>query len=251
MREAFFVLMKSGFDELVCDGKEISVNTMISEPKEFLDEGRLRRSLEELGHIAVCAEKQTPGVVVRQSGIEKFFPAVSRLLFWLPVALLPACAALMVFSVLYPPVDGAILANYAFLISIPFGACYFLVWSKMIRGEIIRITQVIGFALALLVAFPTFFSCSAVAINGYFDTSPITEHQVVILSIKAGDDTGRMAVVPSWRHEGQTECVRAPKRKEEEMIIPNKTWLIVGTKPGRLGYEWVDYCRFAKGEEKQ
>lgn len=251
VREAFFALMKSGFDELVCGGKEISVKTRLSDPEKFLDKGKLQKSLGELGRIAAYAEKRATDVADRQSEIERSLPTVSRLLFWLPIALFPACAALMVISISYPPLEGSKLANQAFLLSILFSIGYFLVWSKLIRGEIIQITQVIGFALALLVAFPTLFSCSAVVVNGYFDTSPTTEHRVVILSMKDGDDTGRMAVVSSWRNEGQTECVRAPKRNEEEMIIPNKTRLIVGTKPGRLAYEWVDYCIFEKGEEKQ
>lgn len=103
--------------------------------------------------------------------------------------------------------------------------------------ELVRLLSVVS---ALVV--PLFISGSLVFANGVLDSSPAEERVVTVLDRKAKKNDGDMryrACLQSWWAVDDVRWVRISKATYDA-IQPNSTRMLVRTRPGRLGHEWLD-----------
>jgi len=84
-----------------------------------------------------------------------------------------------------------------------------------------------------------------IVLNAWLDTSSPTTHTVRVVSkLKYRDEIGRgmrtkyMYDVQSWQREGETETLTGYSL-DYDVIVPGQTRVVVLTKPGRFGLEWI------------
>jgi hypothetical protein len=101
-------------------------------------------------------------------------------------------------------------------------------------------------ALAMLVV-PLFISGGMLLSNGILDDKPAAEHVVTVVGRSVREDKNKMkyhAGLESWWTEGEVRWVRVSKATYD-LLESDVTLMHVWTRPGKLGYEWLDDYRIA------
>jgi len=95
--------------------------------------------------------------------------------------------------------------------------------------------------LGSLILFPLGSAGSVGLLNGAFDDSPPTTHNIVIVekyTTRSKNTTHYHVRCPSWRKPGETESFQIPA-DEYNAVVPHRSKIVVVTKPGWLGVEWL------------
>lgn len=157
------------------------------------------------------------------------------------VGLVAAPVAAILFGNQYRALDSGAL----FLEAMKYGGAVFLVYFAgciaLLRGRSSSHRDLGVILLLSLFSFPFGGMTAVEAYNGYADTAPANIHHVVVVnrSLSRGkNSTSYYAQVASWRGENRTERIPV-NRSVYDRLQPGATKMLVTTKPGRLGFEWL------------
>jgi len=125
--------------------------------------------------------------------------------------------------------------------SLPALAVFVFAATLMLKGRSSSHRELIRVVLLALPGLPLAGFGGLMVLNGYLDSSPVTYHRALVIAARktrAKNSTDYYLLVRSWRRG----------RKSEELSVSDGTYqqakvgrsaLIVGTHPGRYGFEWI------------
>ena len=110
-----------------------------------------------------------------------------------------------------------------------------------LRGRSTAHRELLAILIVSVIGFPLAGWGTALILNGYLDTSPPLRHvvQVVDKRVRKGKHRSYHAIVESWRPTKMREDISVGARMYRR-IVSKKSKLIVQTRRGRFGFEWLD-----------
>ncbi len=142
---------------------------------------------------------------------------------------------------IWPPLRGGELLWTALPLMAPLYLA-FAAFSYMLLSGTSRSHRAWGWLmLAALPAVPAGTLGVTLAVNALADDQPATEHRVPVIrkyTTRSKNTTNYYVVCPSWRGEGEEERF-AVSAREYGLAREGKSWMVVTTRPGALGVEWI------------
>lgn len=117
---------------------------------------------------------------------------------------------------------------------------YIMASSYCFRKELLKRARLLVVTIISLLAFPLAGYGFMMTINGGLDMSKTETHKSLVISEEGGSGISSIYTInlESWRKPGGQESIKASAALSEN-ITPMSTHLIIRTKRGYLGYEWV------------
>lgn len=129
------------------------------------------------------------------------------------------------------------------ILGIPLTAVYCLSCRKIFKNISLSKSDMQSIAIVNFVIFAIFGMFVFNFINGYFDSTPASTYKVLATDV---DGEGRHDVyVQSWKKSGK-DIVIPVKEDEFNKIVPGTSFLNITTKPGFLGFEWMQNYEVAE-----
>jgi hypothetical protein len=141
----------------------------------------------------------------------------------------------------YPPLSGWDLASRAALLVVVAGPVFAFVSALLLRGTSTSHYAWGGLMIGTLLLFPLGGAGTAGLLNGLQDTSPEVTHKPLIVekyTTKSKNSTNYHVRVQSWRDPGETESFGV-SQTDWTAAVPHQSKLVVVTRAGWLGVEWV------------
>lgn len=155
-------------------------------------------------------------------------------------ALLGATVVAMLGPAWYPPLDGWDLFIWSMKYSTTAMLILLFLAVARLRGRSTAHRELLAILIASVIGFPLGGWGTAAILNGYLDASPPLRHvaQVVDKRASKGKHRSYHAIVESWRPTKRRETIRVGARTYRG-IVSKESKLIVQTKRGRFGFEWL------------
>lgn len=141
----------------------------------------------------------------------------------------------------FKPLDLGQVIVKSLGLSIP---CLFIfLWLslKLLKGRTSSHIEFLIAAAISLAAFPVAGAGGLIFLNGWLDKSQANSHKTLVVRkyiSKSEDDITYYVVLKSWRAHRKTEKISV-YHDIYSKIKPNKSEIVITTKPGRFGFEWV------------
>lgn len=160
----------------------------------------------------------------------------------IPVILEALGVIALVFGVIqFKPLDVGQVVLKSLTISIPLLVIFLWLALRLLRGGTSsHIEFLIAFIISLT-AFPIAGAGGLIFLNGWLDKSEISEHKAEVVDklVKhSEDDTTYYVLLKSWRAKRDIEKMRV-SRSLYLQLTTDKSSMIVATKQGRFGFEWL------------
>lgn len=233
-RHAVLEICSLGFTEVRHDGKVLEATWSPFAPPEGLDPSVVMRAVSHLARLAKDIPPPAPGA--RAEGVPAW--KIKRALaFVVPGVWL--ATSLLTFETWgswgwrsYRPLDE-IGVSHGFEVTVPLAAlCIALGWA-LVRGRATSHRELYWIVAMSVFALPLSFALVSV-LNGWLDGQPETVHTARVLATKPDN----RVILQSWRRPGRTEQLIVATSVHAR-LKPQRSTLLVATKPGRFGYEWV------------
>jgi hypothetical protein len=185
---------------------------------------------------AIIAEKNHPIPDIKQININQF------VIFGLTaISLIFSIIFLIIGMKTYHPFEGGAM----FASSLPYGIISFLIFSYfallVLRGRSTSHYELIGVWATSVISFILLSFGLFAMLNGKLDIARSRNIETVILRkyyTKNKSNYTYYTIVESWRDGKREERIRVSSYQYKN-IIPNETGMLIETKPGRFGYEWL------------
>lgn len=141
----------------------------------------------------------------------------------------------------YDPLDFGKVWLFSFKYSLPLFVVFIWIALQLLKGRSSSHSELIIVFIISLFAFPLAGVGYSTYLNGFLDKSPPVEHEVLVTrkyTSKSKNSTNYHMVTETWR-EGEKEEKFGASRRFYHSIQPYETKLIITTKPGKFGFEWV------------
>lgn len=140
----------------------------------------------------------------------------------------------------YTPLDMWQVFFKSLSVSVPLFFLFILVSLFLLRGRSSSHRELISVFLITLFTFPMAGFGYGVFFNGALDKDPPTPYQVLVLGKhkSGGKNTAYYAEVESWRENENTELVGI-SRQLYQQLEPRSSKIIITTKPGKFGFEYI------------
>lgn len=231
-RQAIRELCRLGFTSIRHDGTVLEAIWAPFGRSENLDPTVVTRAVAHLGRMA----REVPPPL-RTTAVERV--ATRKIKRVLAFAAPGAWAGASVLAVMtwdgssYRPLKPIGVVD-ALPVTLPLAAlCLGLAWA-LVRGRAMSHRDLWGVAVLCFVALQTSSIALVPVSNGWLDGEPETAHRVRVLRRRPEN---RVAL-ESWRRPGGTEELGVSADLAARLRPPGSV-LIVVTKPGRFGYEWI------------
>ncbi|MBN1689027.1 MAG: hypothetical protein JW893_08010 [Candidatus Omnitrophica bacterium] len=161
------------------------------------------------------------------------------------VALVAGILTLILGNNFFKPFASGKVFLFGLKFSIPaFFIFLFLVvqWLKGRANSHVELLVILGMSL---VGFPMLSYGTVTIMNGYHDEGPVARYHQPVIGKRIShskDSTYYYLVVPSWR-EGYVQEEFSVGRSLYQRAVPQKSYLHINTKPGKLKFEWLDGYR--------
>ena len=237
-RAAMTSLIAGGFDSVTLDDDRILATAR--QPRGSLDR---RRPIGDTVSALQALAREQPRIPKHLGRNERASWKLSLQFLYVTLTLLAIAGFGLFFVDLdrFKPIDSSQVTSHCLLLLIPAYATslYFLI--LVLRGRSSSHTHLGISALISLIALPFLISGLLMFANAYGDNSPIETHPVTATSKRVSHSkngaTYRVAVT-RWRTaRAQPEFVVS--RALFKRIESGRTLLVVTTRAGKLGYEWL------------
>lgn len=239
-RRLVMEIFAKGFTEIKYDGKKMMAN-WISFPRNKLME---IKAVEEIASLLGQLGRDMPHIYEYETETpenagwkQKRFIA-----FALPILLLAAGIAGMIIGLTsYIPLDEGIIILNSFKYSIP---CLFLfLWAVilLLKGRTSSHRELIPAMILSILGFILGGMGGGITLNGWLDNGKPTAHEVKVINkyySKNKNSFTYYAAVESWR-EGQYQEKIKVSRSFYDYLEPGGSRMIITTKPGKFGFEWL------------
>ncbi|NQU05558.1 MAG: hypothetical protein HQ568_05655 [Calditrichaeota bacterium] len=237
-RQAAIEIYDMGFKEIKCNGKDITVTKSPVKKKSEIDESLIEQVMEAL----VLLIKDIPRDVITRVEVSSNYKFRRVALYVVSIILIVTGFMGFIFGlVLYKPLDVLPILLDSLKFSLPLTLFPIWISAKLLRGKSTSHKDFAAISALFLAGFLLSGFGGEVYLNGYLDDGAISKHNAVITrkytkSNKNGKDY--KIIVKSWRENRTAEKFEV-KKKSFKRIKVLESELIVTTKPGRFGFEWV------------
>lgn len=237
-REAVVAVFESGFNDLRSDGRHLRARIIPCRRNRKVPREVIHRVVEALDRLAEGL-KASGHPVQESAGPWKFRTAFA---LGVPFLLLVAGTAALVLGLSrFAPLDPLKIARDSLKFSLPLMFLYLWAGTRLVAGRSSshRVWPVM-LVLSLL-AFPLGGAGLEMFLNGRLDTSPPVIHRQPVRSrgyANSRSGTTYYLRVESWREIPATEKIRV-NYKVYRQTRPGESLLIVTTRAGYFGFEWI------------
>jgi hypothetical protein len=238
-REAVMAVFEKDFNSLRHDGKTM---TAMRTPAKFdppIEETDIQEVASRLADLTRdIPESAHDGFLYEQPGWKAKRAMAFTLSILTGVIGLPA----LIFGLInYEPLDTFSAIIHSFIFSMPLLLVFLLLSVMLLKGRSSSHKELMIVLIISLICFPLGGMGTVVFVNGWMDDSKPTSYGVPVIGkyiSRSKDSMTYYVTVQSWREGRQTEDISVSYGEYQE-ATPNKNELIVTTKPGYLGFEWV------------
>ena len=228
-------ILANGFTELRADGRSLTAVWRGGRTTGDVDASAVSATVRRLARLrdAVAAMPAPPDAA---AGGRR------RILAVVPVVVFTVGWVLVTWATTFTPLDARAVGLDSLKLSLPWLALFLVVGTQVFRLSTTSPRELMRIVLLALLGFPIAGFGTELTLNGALDAAPPVEHRVVVLD--RGMVQGRWsptywAVVRSWRGaHGECTCIRITA-SEYARLVPKRSELLVTTRPGRLGFEWI------------
>lgn len=150
-------------------------------------------------------------------------------------------AATLLSLIAYTPLDGLGILVRALIVVVPGLPVFAYLAAGLLRGTSTSHTAWGGLMVGALFLFPVG-SCGTVTlVNGALDRSPPVVREAVIVekyTTRSKNRTNYHVRVASWRNPGRTESFEVSSA-DHQAVVPHRSRMVVTTRAGLLGVEWM------------
>ena len=238
-RDAVQAIFDLGFNSVQLEDQSLCARWSPFTPKEDMDSSFITAVVPLLTTIA----KDLPVIPQPLSRDEiSGWKTKKVAAFASPFVLLGSGIAFMVMGLRwYPPLDEGTIFLDSLKFSLPLLAFFLWLAARVLRGRASSHKDLISIFLISLFAFPLVGFGSELFLNGWLDSGTPAAHTVRVserYTTHSKNSTNYHMALDSWRRPGETEHLDIT-RGLYERIIPGQTLMMIVTKPGRFGFEWV------------
>ncbi|HLP45078.1 MAG TPA: hypothetical protein VK469_03990 [Candidatus Kapabacteria bacterium] len=239
-RGAITEIFSKGFKEIKHDGKAAELTaSWNSFPR---DRNMEIKTVEEIALLLGQLSREIPNIYEQETAENAGWKQKRSIVFAVPIFLLIAGIAGMVigFSSYRPLDEGKIILN-SFKYSLP-GLLLFL-WAavQLLKGRSSSHRELITAIFLSLVGFSLAGMGGEITLNGWLDKGKPAVHQARVIAkyrSKNKNSYTYYAIVESWR-EGQFQEKIKVGRSVYDYLEPVQARMIITTKPGKFGFEWL------------
>jgi len=242
-RDAVRQLYEAGYNLLTHDGKNIEARISPLSIDRLADSEMIQEAVQRLSALS----KDLPANYYQSRILGTHTWKANRILVF-TIAGLSIVAGLggIIWGLkAYPPLDGMDMFLYSLQFSIAAFAVFSLLSVLLIRGRSSSHKEFLVALLMTLFGFPMAGFGGLIVLNGYLDTSDTTVHQALVDGrriSKSKNSTSHYVAVESWRSGVDIEEIKVTRHTYNQ-VIPGVTIMILGTRTGRYGFEWVERYR--------
>jgi hypothetical protein len=237
-RNAVREISNKGFNEIHHDGKVMTATCSPLKHKEEIDEALVSEIVAKLSVLT----KEIPNIPRPYSPSAQNWKIRRIIAFAIPGLFYVLGAPAFVLGLMnFRPLDGWQMGLDSLKISAPLFILFIWIAVMCIKGRSSSHRElIVVFAISL----SAFFLSGAgikMLLNGWLDDESATSYRVDVRNTyvsKSSKNASYYAVTDSWREDGRTEKLSITG-SEYSKIIPYSTEIIVTTKPGKFGYEWL------------
>ncbi len=242
-REAMVGLFQQGFSRVVHDGKSIQATIQPFRPGDSREPDLIQHAVAALKTLASDLPEQYYEPRIAGAAAWK----VKRVLIF---AVLVASAAAAVASLatnfrFYAALDKLDAFLVSLRYSVPALVMFGILAVSWLKGRSSSHLEVTAALAGALLAFPAGGFGLLLFLNGYLDTSPTVQHRAEAVEkhyTRSKDSTTYHVVLRSWR-EGRSREEIIVSRSVYAATRPGASEITVGTRAGRLGFQWVESYR--------
>ncbi|MCF7809480.1 hypothetical protein K9N50_00680 [bacterium] len=237
-RQAAIEIYDMDFEEIKCDGKIITVTKTPVKKKSEVDEALIEQIMQRL----ILLIKDVPQDVITRVEVRSNYKFKRVALYVISLFFIVAGFMAFIFGLLlHKPLDVLPIFLESLKFSVP--GALFMIWfsAKLLKG---KSTSHRDFAaISALFLAGSLFVCfgGELFLNGYLDDGLVSKHNTVITrKYTSSNKNGKeyKVLVESWRENRTSEKFEV-KKKIYKRIRVLESEMIVTTKPGRFGFEWV------------
>ncbi len=231
-------IFANGFNEVKHDGKKM-IATWKSFPRGMTMEIKTVEEIAAaLGHLA----GDIPNIYEQESAKNIGWKQRRFFAFAVPGFLLAAgIAGLIIGLTIFRPLDEGKVILDSFKYSIPLLILFLWFAVQLLRGRSSSHRELMGvFALSLF-GFIAAGMGGEITLNGWLDKSKPVVHEVKVIdkySTRSKNSRSYHVVVESWR-KGQYSEKLSVRRSFYDNLDPGQSTMIITTKAGKFGFEWL------------
>ncbi len=227
-------VLRSGFTELRADGERLTAVWSGVRMTGDVDASVVSATVKRLARLRdAIAAVPVPSDAAATSGRRRALAMVPALVFTVG-------SMLVVWAMSFTLLDRRAVLMDSLRLSLPWLALFLVAGTQMFRLSTTSPGELAAIVLFAVTGFPLAGYATELALNCALDTAPAVEHRVAVVEREVTQHrstTSYWAVVRSWRGE-QPEYVRV-SIAQYARLVPKRSELVVVTRPGRLGFEWI------------
>ena len=238
-REAVRKLFALGYDRVNLDGQRMEAVISPFAQSEFKGGDFVEATLTELRRLTRDLPEEAAGYRALGVPVWKFRRGF---IYAVSIAGVIAGAALLfVANKFWPPLDGGAMFLYSLHYIVPAYLLFLVVAVAFLKGRSSSHKDLLINLLIALIGFPISGYFGVMAANGYLDPAGGSDHEVLAMHkhvTRSRDRKHYHVTTETWR-DSRTEEKIEVSYDTYYKIKPGSTALVVTTKPGRLGFEWL------------
>jgi hypothetical protein len=230
-------MFDTGFNHLKHDGKSITLTWRNFSRKQLMEVKTMEKAAAQLAALA----HSLPTIVSYETPEPSTWKHKRLFAFALPILLLVTGIITLVIGISsYKPLDMGRLVLHSLKFSLPLLVLFTWLSLHLLKGRSSSHRELIAVFLIALFAFPLAGMGYDTFLNGALDNGPPAAHQVMVINkyyTKKKNRFSYYVVVQSWRERSEEKLKIS--RRFYEYLDPGSSRIIVRTKPGKFGFEWI------------